>query len=133
MNNQAAFLDIPSFISEEGEGDISDHEICTPPSSPFLSLYESEEGDISVDPETEQYTVFLNELYDEEFDEALSTLVSEAAAIREAQFPYKQEDPQTIGHQAERLLNQHFAPSLQRLRPCWEPWLTNSASAIQIH
>ena len=35
---------------------------------------------------------------------------NEAAAIYETHFSHEQGDPQTIGYQAERLLNQHFAP-----------------------
>lgn len=108
MKNQAPFLDVSSFIAEEVSR--LPLETSAPPSSPFLSLYESEEGGGLVDPETEEYVAFLNEFYDEEFHQALSTLVNEAAAIYETSFPHEQEDPQTIAYQAERLLNQHFAP-----------------------
>lgn len=109
MKKQAPFLDVRSFVTEEADRDVLERQTF-PPTSPFLSLYESEEGGGLVDPETEEYVAFLNELYDEEFDEALSALVDEAAAIYETHFLHEQEDPQTIGYQAERLLNQHFAP-----------------------
>ena len=39
-----------------------------------------------IDPQTEEYVSFLNELYDEQFNEALSSLVDEAAAVYEANF-----------------------------------------------
>ncbi len=107
MKNQPPFLDISSFVIEEVSR--NDLETSVPPNSPFLSLYESQEGGL-VDPETEEYVTFLNELYDEEFDEALFALVDDAATIYETHFPHEQEDPQTIGYQAERLLTQHFAP-----------------------
>lgn len=110
MKNQAPFLDVRSFVTEEGSREVLERETSVPASSPFLSLYESEEGCGLANPEAEEYVAFLNELYDEEFDEALSALVNEAAAIYETQFPHEQEDPQTIGYQAERLLNQHLAP-----------------------
>lgn len=110
MKNQAPFLDVRSFVSEEESRSIVEHEASTSASSPFLSLYESEEDGGLVDPETEEYMLFLNELYDEEFHEALSALVNEATAIYETHFLHEWEDPQTIGYQAERLLNQHFAP-----------------------
>lgn len=107
MNGSAPFLDVRSFVAEEALSPA--FEAFLPPSSPFLSLYETEMGGM-VDPEADEYLLFLHELYDEEFDVALSNLVDEAAAIYEAQFPYEQEDPQSVGYQAERLLNQHFAP-----------------------
>jgi len=110
VNDQAPFLDVRSFVTEEGSRDVIEPETTGPPSSPFLSLYESEEGAGLVDPEAEEYVTFLNEFYDEEFDEALYALVDEAAAIYETRFPHEQEDPQTTGYEAERLLDQHFAP-----------------------
>jgi hypothetical protein len=108
MRNQTPFLDITSFIAEE----ISQELLETPatPTSPFLSLYESEEAGSLIDTETEEYVVFLNELYDEEFHEALTGLVNEATVIYETQFQTELEDPQTIGYQAERSLTQYFAP-----------------------
>ena len=118
MKNQAPFLDVRSFVMEEVSREIL--QTAVPPSSPFLSLYESEEGGGLVDPETEEYAVFLNEFYDEEFHDALSTLVDEAATIYEAQFLHEQEDPQTIGYQAERLLNQHFSPLVAQAEAMFE-------------
>lgn len=110
MNNQAPFLDVRSFVSEEGSQEVMEREASVPATSPFLTFYESEAGGGPVDPEAEEYVAFLNELYDEEFDEGLASLADEAAAIYETRFAYEQEDPQTIGYQAERLLTQHFAP-----------------------
>ena len=110
MKNQAPFLDIMSFDMEEGSRAVIERETSVPPSSPFLSLYESDEAGGSIDPESEEYVVFLNELQDEEFHEALASVWNEAAAIYETHFSHEQGDPQTIGYQAERLLNQHFAP-----------------------
>lgn len=110
MNNQTPFLDVRSFVTEDESHSIVEQEASLPASSPFLSLYESEDDGSLVDPETEEYVLFLNEFYDEEFHEALSTLVDEATAIYETHFLHEREDPQTIGYQAERLLNQHFAP-----------------------
>src|SRR5215204_4300823 len=73
-------------------------------------MSEFEEGAGLADPETDEYVTALTEFYDEEFDEALYALVDEAAAIYETRFPHEQEDPQTTGYEAERLLDQHFAP-----------------------
>jgi len=108
MKNQAPFLDVKSFVMEEVNREVL--ETAAPPSSPFLSIYESDEAGGLIDPKAEEYVAFLNELYDEEFDEALFGLVHEAAAIYETRFMHEQGDTQTIGYQAERLLNQHFAP-----------------------
>jgi hypothetical protein len=110
MNNQAPFLDVSSFITEEQNPDVIGSETSTPLSSPFLSLYESEEPGGLIDPETEDYVTFLNEIYNEEFDEAVANLMDEASVIFETQFQHEQEDPRTISYQAERLLAQHFAP-----------------------
>ncbi len=108
MNNQAPFLDVSSFIMEEVSEDTL--EPSAPPVSPFLSLYESEESGDIIDPETEEYVQFLNELYDEEFDEALFDLASEASALFETRFMHEPGDSETMGYEAERLLAQHFAP-----------------------
>ena len=108
MKNQAPFLNISSFAVEEVTQEI--FETSTPPSTPFLSLYESEETGGVIDPETEEYVQFLNELYDEEFDEALYGLVSEAASLYEVRFTHENGDSRIIGYEAERFLNQHFAP-----------------------
>jgi hypothetical protein len=108
VKNQAPFLDISSFVVEEVSRDVPETSI--PASSPFLSLYEASEGDGPVSPEAQEYVAFLNELYDEEFDEALSALVDEARTLYETHLAQEGEAPQAAGHQAERLLNQHFAP-----------------------
>lgn len=120
MSNQTtAFLDVKSFITEEVDSNPS-VEPAQPVSSYFVSLYESVEDGSMVNPETEEYVTLLNTLYDEEFDEALATLVNEAMAIYETQFPYQLEDPQTVGYQAERLLTQHFAPLVAEAETMFE-------------
>jgi hypothetical protein len=108
MKNQAPFLEVSSFVMEEVSQEIL--ETSAPPSSPFLSIYESEEAGGVIDSETEEHVQFLNELYDEEFDEALYGLASEAAALYEARFMHEHGDPRIVGYEAERLLDQHFAP-----------------------
>ncbi|RXA20228.1 hypothetical protein EQO05_06515 [Methanosarcina sp. MSH10X1] len=108
MKNQAPFLNVSSFAMEEVSREIL--ETSTPPGSPFLSIYESEEAGGLIDPETEEYVQFLNELYDEEFNETLYGLASEAAALYEVRFTHEYRDPGIVGYEAERFLNQHFAP-----------------------
>jgi len=110
MKSQGPFLDISSFVLEESSHEVIARETSVPQSSPFLALYDSAETGMA-DPQAEDYVTFLNELYDDEFNVALSNLVDEAAALHEAHFARESEaasDPD--GYQAERLLNQHFAP-----------------------
>jgi hypothetical protein len=110
MPTHASFLDVRSFIAEEPSPSQEVLEAPAPPFSPFLSLYETDEAGDSVDPEAEEYGAFLNELYDQEFDEALFELVGEAAALHESHFGYEQENGRTNGYESERFLAQHFAP-----------------------
>jgi len=81
------------FTTEKGTREVIERETLAPSGSPFLSLYESEEGGGLINPENEEYVTFLNELYDEEFDEALSALVDEATAILRDASSHEQEDP----------------------------------------
>ena len=113
MKNDSPFLDVQSFAATEIAGEAADAPAAAaapPGGSPFLSLYGFEVGENAVDPGADGYVAFLNELYDEEFDEALANLTGEATAIYETHFSPEREDPQVIGYQAERLLTQHFAP-----------------------
>ena len=109
MTSHSPFLDVRSFAEEEAPTRAEESPTRAQPGSPFLAVYEFEEEG-RVDPQTEEYVSFLNELYDEQFNEAVSSLVDEAAAIYETNFANEQQDPHTAGYQAERLLNQHFAP-----------------------
>lgn len=78
--------------------------------SPFRSVYELESGEGAVDLEAEEAMEFLDELYDEEFDEALFELVNEATELYEDRFESEYGDPLVQKMQAMRLLEQHFAP-----------------------
>ena len=81
------FLDVRSFEEAEEEAAPARAEESVTrgqPASPFLAVYESE-GEGRIDPQTEEYAPFLNELYDEQFSEALSSLVDEAAAVYEGE------------------------------------------------
>jgi hypothetical protein len=109
MPNYSPFLDVRSYENENLAPARADESLTRgQPASPFLAIYESEEEG-RIDPQTEEYMSFVNELHDEQFSEALSSLVDEAAAVYEANFADTQ-DPRTAGYQAQRLLNQHFAP-----------------------
>jgi hypothetical protein len=106
---QAPFLDVQSFVAQEAA---PDENMLQEEGrfSPFLSVYEAGEGDGPTELESQGYTDFLNELYDEEFDEALFELVGEAAAVYESQFLQEHEDSRGGGYEAERVLTQYLAP-----------------------
>jgi hypothetical protein len=110
MKSQSPFLEVSSFLVKEIEEEAPRYELFTNGNSPFLTLYESPTDGTLINPETEAYVTFLNELYDEEFDESLANLIDEAGDIYQNQFAYEHSDPQTVGYQAERVLQQHFAP-----------------------
>ncbi|MGB3301033.1 MAG: hypothetical protein WBA76_22415 [Phormidesmis sp.] len=81
--------------------------------SPFPSIYELENplnrpGIVS--PEMETYVAFLNELYDQEFDEAVLDLADEATELYHEQFESEFGDPISQKREAEFLLEAHFEP-----------------------
>jgi hypothetical protein len=96
------FLEMRSFVREESEAFA--YEAPTPAlGSPFVSVYELEGHDEFVDPEREAYSTLVQELYDEEFDEALFELMVEARGLHEEHLVSG-----TQSVEGERLLNQHF-------------------------
>jgi hypothetical protein len=107
MRNQTPFLEARSFVQDEVS--LAEAESPLHPASPFLTVYEREPG-VMADPAVEEYVVFLNELYDDELEESLFTLTSEAAALYEARFTHEQGGGWSDDADAERLLQQHFAP-----------------------
>ncbi|HSD56669.1 MAG TPA: hypothetical protein VLB04_00700, partial [Methanotrichaceae archaeon] len=114
MNPQAPFLDVRSFVSEEAPIAQDVFETTVKPVSPFLAIYEAEDGGLT-NPADGEYATFLNELYDEEFNEALFELASEAAGLYETQFMHEQWESHAISRETERLLEQHFAPLAREL------------------
>jgi hypothetical protein len=65
--------DVRSFAEEEAPTRAEKSPARAQPGSPFLAVYEFEEEG-RVDPQTEGYVSFLNELYDEQFHEASSSI-----------------------------------------------------------
>jgi hypothetical protein len=103
------FLDSNSFSAEEPQE-------APPPvgssvlnRSPFLSVYEFNESEAAQnDPVREAYASLMNELHDEEFDEALYELECSARAMHDEQLAAgKQRDD------ADRLVAQHFLPLIR--------------------
>jgi hypothetical protein len=111
MATESPFLDVRSFSEAEAPARPDAAPAAVQVGTPFLAVYRFEaEG--AADPQAEAYVSFLNELYDEQFNEAFTSLVNEARAIVETSFAREQPDVRSAGYQAERLLTQHFAPLL---------------------
>jgi hypothetical protein len=99
------FLDFKSFTAEESEA--QEAEVVTTPllRSPFISVYELAAGESAIDdPIREAYSTIAGEPYDEEFDEALFELLTDARNLHQDQL--------ASGHsssEADRLVTQHFS------------------------
>jgi hypothetical protein len=106
MPDKTPFLEARSYVREEVGSIVA--EAALQAASPFLRVYEGEDAGL-VDPGAEEYVTLLNELYDDELEESLFTLASEAAALHEARFAGESADD-FGGVEADRLLQQHFAP-----------------------
>ena len=101
-NVATPFIEMQSFVREESE--VFASETPTPAlGSPFVSVYELEGHTEFVDPEQEAYSTLVQELYDEEFDEALFELMIEARGLHEE---HMVSSAQSV--EGERLLSQHF-------------------------
>jgi hypothetical protein len=109
MQTQAPFLNVQSFLAEEMPSDRQPVGSLTQ-ISPFLSVYELEEGEGPVESEVEEYAAFLSELQDEEFDEALYEIASEAAGLYEARIEQEATESPGSTYEAERILERHFDP-----------------------
>ena len=105
MNNQAPFLDVRSFVTEEPEAEAIEVRASPPVRTPFLSVYELEDGEGSYnDPVREAYAALVNELYDEEFDEAMFELETHGRALHDEQIVNG-----SSRMEADRLVTQHFS------------------------
>ena len=104
-NVTTPFVDVKSFITEVAETQDPEIHSALPVQTPFVSVYESAEGESAVDdPVREAYSTLVNELYDEEFDEALFELLTDARNMHQ--------DHLASGYssgEADRLVTQHFS------------------------
>lgn len=102
----APFLNVQSFSYEDAEAPAPVRQARPPaPWTPFLSVYESSNGDHEVDqPLREDYAALVHDLYDEEFDEALFELLAAGRGLHQ--------DYMASGHTAaaaDRVVTQHFS------------------------
>jgi len=101
-NVATPFLEMRSFVREESE--VFASEALTPAlGSPFVSVYELDGQSEFFDPEQEAYSTLVQDLYDEEFDEALFELMIGARGLHEEHLV---SSAQSV--EGERLLTQHF-------------------------
>ena len=99
------FLDFNSFSVEEAQEPPPLVRSAAPARSPFLSVYELNDGEVSQnDPVREAYASLINELHDEEFDEALFELQCRGRAMHDEQLAMGK--PRA---EADRLVAQHFS------------------------
>ena len=106
---RAPFLDTTSF----NVADVVTPALAIRPSmparSPFLSVYESNDGEaVYADPVRAAFASLVNELHDEEFDEALHELQSCARAMHDGQLAAGKPRGE-----ADRLVTQHFSQLIE--------------------
>jgi hypothetical protein len=98
------FLDVQSFVHEM-DAEVPAPRPTMPAWSPFLSVYESSDGEnLADEPLREAYASLVNDLYDEEFDESLFELLTSARSLHEEHL--------SSGHSrgdADRIVTQHFS------------------------
>jgi len=101
-NVATPFLDMRSFSREDSE--TFESEAPAPAlGSPFVSVYELDGQPELFTPEQEAYAELVQELYDQEFDEALFELMVQARGLHEEQLV---SGPQSVD--SERVITQHF-------------------------
>jgi hypothetical protein len=98
--------------------------------TPFRSVNELEDRDGLTEPGAENFTPFLAELYDEEFDEAVFELINKAADLLDTRFQGELGASGAQAIEAERFLAQHFAPWSGRRKRCWRRWPRGSHNTI---
>ncbi len=99
------FLDLKSFSGVESETQEREVVTTSPIRMPFISVYEQADSENAFDdPVREAYSTLVNELYDEEFDEALFELLTEARILHQDHLAsgYSSSD-------ADRLATQRFS------------------------
>jgi hypothetical protein len=105
-NAHVPFLDLQSFAVAEAESLPAEPRSSTPLRSPFLSVYEldgrADESSFD-DPVRDAYATLVNELHEEEFDEALFELRSHIRAMHDEQLSMG-----SSRADADRIVTQHF-------------------------
>ncbi|MGC4093007.1 MAG: hypothetical protein QM756_34995 [Polyangiaceae bacterium] len=103
-NVSVPFLSFQSFVTEVAEPQRLEARSTPAGRSPFVSVYELEEAENSYDPLREAYSSLVDELHDEEFEEALFEVVSDARVLHRSHLAAG-----NSGADADRIVTQHFA------------------------
>jgi hypothetical protein len=104
-NVSTPFVDSNSFITEEAETESPKIRSVVTFRTPFVSVYESADGESALDdPIREAYSSLVDELYDEEFDEALFELLTDVRNMHQDQLASG-----TPSSEADHIVTQHFS------------------------
>lgn len=80
-NNNSPFLDSePIYGVKQDAGSVASQIFADEASSPFLNVFDAQGGGNSASPRQEAFVAIVDELFDEEFEEALEDLAHEAEA-----------------------------------------------------
>src|SRR5262245_15232855 len=105
---RAPFLGVYSFEAESAPAEMPAAISSTPARSPFLSVYESEGESTHADPVRDAVATLLEQLHDDEFDEALFELQCRGRAVHDEQLAMGRPRDE-----ADRLVAQFYAPLQQ--------------------
>ena len=98
------FVDSNSFITEEAQTESPEIRTALTARTPFVSVYESADGENALDdPVREAYSSLVDELYDEEFDEALFELLTDVRNMHQDQLASG-----SPSGEADHIVTQHF-------------------------
>jgi hypothetical protein len=104
-NSATPFLDFKSFVAEQSAPQDLESRVDLAVRSPFVSVYETVEGEAALDdPVREAFSNLVNELHDEEFDEAFFELENFARGMYQDLLSSRYTQ-----HEAERLVSQRFS------------------------
>ena len=106
---ESPFIADPPRIPSKGNGAAQAFGPVMEVETPFLAQYVSE-GAGAPNPQAEAFATLFNELYDREFDEAVTDLVNEASALADEKFFFEGGTAQQLKIEADRGLREYFAP-----------------------
>ena len=104
-----AFLSFDSFAAPEREAPPEPARTYAPSRSPFLALYESEDGAGEPSAQREAFASLVDQLHDDEFEAAMAAVQGRGRAFHDGQLAAG-----VPRAQADRLLVQHFEPLLRQ-------------------
>lgn len=106
------FIHFPSLELEKAPA-LGAPGFTMPDSSPFNAISKLNGKTISDDPRTAQFVQFVDELYDEEFEEAVEDLVNEASELYESYLDNNQYFNQE--YQARQMVLEHYSPLMSEV------------------